>query len=54
MENKPGKMMTYNERLPSIKPHDPLIMTKAKSHDNLKKVTFQLSQNLQPVNLAGS
>ena len=41
MDTKQGKMLTYSERLPSLKPLDPV--TNGKSRDNLKNLNLPVS-----------
>ena len=48
MNTKLGKVLTYSERLPSLKPHDPLIIL---SMREFWKILFPLSEDLWPVRL---
>ena len=47
MDTKLSKVLTYNERLLSLKPHDPLITwyTWGRSNDNLKNLYFHYQKN---------
>ena len=54
MNTKLGKVLTYSEKLPSLKAHGPLITLLTCGPVTNSKIIFPLSQVLLPVNLHGA
>ena len=52
MDTNLGKVLTYDDKFPSLKSHDPSISQSTSQFSKFQKFIFSTSQDLWAVNLA--